>query len=86
MDARTAIYSVGLVLFEAIAGRGPYDARDTISMMRAHVTDEPYLLRRFVEAPPELERAIARALQKEPGKRWPSAEALGVALRAWSQG
>lgn len=86
VDARTDIYSVGLVLFEAIAGRGPYDARDTTAMMRAHVTDAPYSLRRFVDAPLELERVIARALQKEPGKRWPSAEALGVALGAWSQG
>lgn len=85
VDARTDIYSVGLVLFEAIAGRGPYDAEDTIPIMRAHLSEEPHLLRKFVAAPPDLERAIARALQKEPGKRWPSAEALAVALRPWSE-
>jgi serine/threonine protein kinase len=85
VDARTDIYSVGLVLFEAITGRGPYDATDTIPIMRAHLSEEPHSLRRFVDAPPDLERAITRALQKEPGRRWPSAEALAVVLRAWSQ-
>jgi serine/threonine-protein kinase len=84
VDARTDVYSVGLVLFEALAGRSPYDAaleEDALTSMRAHICDDPQPLRRFTRAPAAIEKIIARALEKSPNARWPSAGAFGVALQ-----
>ena len=81
VDARTDVYSMGILLFEVIAGRGPFDAKGPLPSMRAHLNDKPHALRKFVDVPPELEKAVARALRKEPDRRWPSAGALAAALR-----
>jgi serine/threonine-protein kinase len=81
VDARTDVYTAGLVLFEVIAGRGPYDATDTLASMHAHICERPRSLRRFARVSPEIERVVARALHKEPDRRWPSAGSFAVALR-----
>lgn len=83
VDARTDVYAMGLVLFEAIAGRSPYDAaleEDVAASMRAHICDDPQPLSQFVRVPAGLERVVARALEKAPDARFPSAGAFGVAL------
>jgi serine/threonine-protein kinase len=84
VDARTDVYSMGLVVFETLAGRSPYDAaleEDALTSMRAHICDAPQPLRRFVRAPAALERVVSRALEKSPDARWPSAGAFAVALQ-----
>jgi len=84
VDARTDVYSMGLVLFEALAGRSPYDAaleEDVLASMRAHICDDPQPLRRFIRAPAALERVLSRALEKAPDARWPSAGAFALALQ-----
>jgi serine/threonine-protein kinase len=81
VDARTDVYGVGLVLYEALAGRGPFDADGAIEAMRAQVEDEPLRLGHFVHVPAALERAIFRALDKRPEERWPSARAFAAAIR-----
>lgn len=84
VDARTDVYSMGLVFFEALAGRSPYDAaleEDALASMRAHICDDPQPLRRFARAPAALERVLSRALEKAPDARWPSAGAFGIALQ-----
>jgi eukaryotic-like serine/threonine-protein kinase len=86
VDARTDVYSVGLVLFEAIAGRSPYGPTDALNAlnatesMYAHLTAKPHPIRRFARVSSGLERVLARALRKEPDRRWPSAGAFAVAL------
>lgn len=83
VDARTDVYSMGLVLFEALAGRSPYDAaleEDARTSMRAHLCDDPRPLRQFVRAPAALEKVIAKAIAKSPDARWPSAGAFAIAL------
>jgi eukaryotic-like serine/threonine-protein kinase len=80
VDARTDVYAAGLVLFEAVAGRSPFDADEPLDAMQAHVTQEPLRLRSLVSVPAELDHAVARALAKEPDRRWPSARAFAAVV------
>jgi serine/threonine-protein kinase len=82
VDARADVYAAGVVLFEAIAGRAPFDARAPLDLLRAHLAAAPPPLGRFADVPRELERVVARCLDKRPDARWPSARALADALRA----
>lgn len=82
VDARTDVYALGLILFEAIAGRSPFAACDPIALMRAHISEPPPRLRDLAGAPPALDRAVARAIAKAPAMRWQTADAMSEALAA----
>lgn len=86
VDARTDVYSMGLVLFEVIAGRSAFDASGAIASFRAHLREKPHSIRAFAEVPRSVERAIDRALQKMPERRWPSADAFADAISSLSSG
>lgn len=80
VDERTDVYAAGIVLFEAISGRSPYDAAGPGEHMLAHVRQRPKRLGEVARAPIAVERAVARALSKSPAERWPSADAFADAL------
>lgn len=80
VDARTDVYALGLILFEAITGRSPFAADDPIALMRAHLTEPPPRLRDLAGVPPALDHAVARAIAKAPALRWQTAEAMSEAL------
>jgi serine/threonine protein kinase len=86
LDARTDVYAAGLTLFEMIAGRGPFDAAGPIDLMRAHLEDPPRPLRDFAAVSPELDHAVARAVAKQPARRWPSARAFAAVLARAGEG
>lgn len=82
-DARSDVYSVGLLLYTMIAGRGPYDhLRTHLEVFTAQVAVIPQPLSKFagITLPPELDRAIAKALQKDPAARFQTANEFGEAL------
>ena len=84
MDGRVDVYAMGIVLFETIAARGPYDVlrgADFDAQMRAHLALSPRRLDDISPASPALARVVARALEKAPGKRYPTAAAFADALR-----
>ncbi|MDI1449285.1 serine/threonine-protein kinase [Polyangium sp. 6x1] len=84
VDARTDVYAMGLVLFECIAARGPFDllaGSDGLTVMRAHLGLAPRRLDDVADAPPALARAVARALEKKPARRYPTAAAFAAAIR-----
>jgi serine/threonine-protein kinase len=84
IDGRADVYAMGIVLFEAIAARGPYDilrSADFDAHMRAHLALAPRRLDDLSPASPALARVIARALEKAPGKRYPTAAAFAESLR-----
>jgi serine/threonine-protein kinase len=81
VDARTDVYAAGVVLFEAIAGRSPYDAEGPGALMLAHVRARPRRLAELCTVGSELDRVVARALAKPPAERWPSAPAFAAALQ-----
>jgi serine/threonine-protein kinase len=83
VDARTDVYATGLLLCTLIAGRGPFDhARDMLELLQAHVREVPappsQLAKQFV--PPEVDRAVLKALAKRPEQRFQSAELFAEEL------
>lgn len=75
------IYSLGVVLYELATGQVPFTADSPLAVALRHIQDEPLPPRRLNPSlPPALERAILRALAKEPGQRQSSAAMLAEEL------
>jgi serine/threonine-protein kinase len=81
VDARTDVYAMGLCVYEAIAGRGPFETMDPFEIMHAHLDVTPKRLGERAAVEPFLDAAVSRALEKRPAARWPSARAFAAALR-----
>jgi serine/threonine-protein kinase len=80
-DPRTDVYSVGVVLFEMIAGRRPFDAPTFAELAKKVRHEPPPSLRQFRSDVPEaLDRVIQRALSKVIEERWKNAGDLAAAL------
>jgi len=79
------IYAAGVVLFELLCGRRPFDDRDDSSVMVGHLDKRPPVPRAFNAAIPEaVETVILTALAKDPTNRYASAAAMRDALRTAS--
>jgi serine/threonine-protein kinase len=77
VDHRADLYSAALVLYFAIAGRGPFDhIQSALLLLSAHAAEEPDPPSHFAKGhiPPELDRAILRALRKAPSGRFQTAD------------
>lgn len=80
-DPRMDVYSIGVVLFEMLAGRRPFDAPTFRELARKVRQDQPpSLLALRNDVPPSLDRVIRRALAKDREDRWASAEEFAAAL------
>jgi serine/threonine protein kinase len=79
VDHRADLYSAILVLYAAIAGRGPFDhIHSSLMLLSAHAVEDPEPPSRFSEehVPAELDRVILRALRKAPDERFQTADEL----------
>ncbi|KUJ64859.1 serine/threonine protein kinase [Streptomyces albus subsp. albus] len=77
VDARSDLYSVGIMLFELLTGRLPFDADSPLAIAYAHVQEEPVAPSTINQSiPPAVDALVARALKKNPNERFPSAEAM----------
>ncbi len=83
VDARSDLYSVGIMLFQLVTGRLPFEADSPLAIAYAHVQEEPPTASSVNRSlPPAVDALIARALKKNPNERFPSAEAMrGECLR-----
>jgi len=81
VDPRTDLYAAGVVLFEAVTGRTPFQGETLYDLMRAHLELAPPSPRALrPELPLALERVILTALEKDPARRFQTAAAMTQAL------
>ena len=86
-DARTDVYSLGCVLYQALTSALPYDRDSDVAKMYAHLNDEPpAVTAKRPDAPAGLDAVVARAMAKEPKDRYQTAGELGRAALAALQG
>ncbi len=85
VDARSDIYSAGAVLYEMITGRVPFQASSQFEVMLAHVRETPRPPAELnPQVPADLSLVILQALEKDPEKRFETAQAFRSALEKTS--
>jgi hypothetical protein len=85
LDVRSDIYSVGATLFYLLAGRAPFDDRNTTDLLTKVASQPaPSLTTLRPELPRRLAHVVSRCLAKAPQERFSSYAALGAALQPFS--
>ena len=79
LDARSDIFSFGIVLYEALSGRRPFGGATDLHVVEAVLNDAPAPLSE--EIPPELRGVVEKALEKDPADRYQSMRDFVVDLR-----
>ena len=82
LDGRSDIFSVGVVLFQLVAGRLPFTGADTVLMQKILQDMPPTMAELGVECPREVEGVIDRALAKDPSDRYSTAEEMAAEIDA----
>jgi serine/threonine-protein kinase len=81
LDARSDVFSLGVVLYEMVTGRRPFAGATRRELLAAVLRDEPPVpSRQNASVGPALERVILRCLRKKPEERFASAEEVLAAL------
>ncbi len=85
MDARSDVYSAGVVLFELLTGRWPFEAESRVEMLKAHLLEPVPSLsaaRPELQYAPALDQVIQKAMEKDADHRWLDASQMLAALDA----
>jgi beta-lactam-binding protein with PASTA domain/tRNA A-37 threonylcarbamoyl transferase component Bud32 len=77
------LYSIGVILYEMLAGRLPFEGDSAVSVALKHLSEAPPPISGFrPDVDPNLEAVVQRALAKNPEQRWQSADEFASALGA----
>jgi beta-lactam-binding protein with PASTA domain/predicted Ser/Thr protein kinase len=81
VDARSDLYSIGIVLYELLTGRVPFDADSPVTVALKQVSEAPVPPSELNPAiPPALESVVLRAMEKDPARRFANADEFIDAL------
>ncbi len=87
VEAKSDVYSLGAVLYEAVTGRAPFGGRDTLEILRRVAAEAPPPPRSAVpDLDPTLEGIILKAMAKDPAHRYATAVSLAEDLERWALG
>src|SRR5204862_7219059 len=77
VSAQSDIYSIGIILYEMLTGRVPFEGESAVTIALKQVSEAPVPPSQFNPAvSPGLEAAVMRALAKDPAQRYPDADAF----------
>jgi len=85
LDPRSDLYSFGIVMYEMLAGRAPFQATNPHGYILKHVTEKPLAIHELnpaVKVPPQLESVIMKSLEKSRDNRYATAADFEHALEA----
>ncbi len=89
LDARSDIYSLGCVMYQAVTGKRPFEGDNAYKTIYMHVNVKPppfSQMRPESNVPAELEAIIMKCLEKEPHMRYQTAQALSLDLQKLARG
>jgi serine/threonine-protein kinase len=83
VTATSDIYSIGVMLYELLAGRLPFDGDSAVAIALKHLSEAPAPISQWrPDVHPALEAVVMAALAKDPAQRWQSAEDLAAGLES----
>ncbi len=84
VDARTDIYALGIIMYEMITGKVPFDRPNSVNILMAHVNEEAPPMRQMnpnINLSPAIEDTVGRCMAKDPDQRFRSMDEVLAALK-----